>query len=421
MGRKKTVERDHALLSASSAERWLYCTPSARLEETLPDSTSEYAAEGTLAHSICELKLSRLFTDQNMSDRTYKSRLKKLQGEALYKPEMERYTDEYVDYVSQIAYGFPGAPFVAVEKRVDYSQWAPEGFGTCDCTLIYGDQLHVIDFKYGRGVAKKAEGNPQMSLYSLGAYAEYGMLFGLEQVTMHIFQPRINNISSWTASLKELLDWGELIVKPRAEKAYHGEGGYTPAAYADEDSNNYCRFCRAYGRCRATADKYMPLMETAMDGENGCRRMPPLLSWEEVGGLLKKVRFLRDWAGKMEDAALSRIVSGEEVPGWKVIEGRSNRKIGDTDAAFKELVAAGYAEEVLYNKEPIPLGEIEGLLSKEHREEILKKYIIRPQGKPKLVPEDDKRPAMQLKTTAEEAFGGGNTYKEENGNGNNNG
>ena len=176
----KAKERKHALLSASSAKKWIHCPPSARLEDSIPEEESDYAKEGTLAHNIGELKLQKLFTDTNMTSRTYKSRLKKLQQEEHYTREMESVTDEYVDYVSGIAFGFPSAPFVAIEKRLDYSPWAPEGFGTGDCIIIYGKELHVIDFKYGKGVPVKAEGNYQLALYALGAYHEFKALFQIE-------------------------------------------------------------------------------------------------------------------------------------------------------------------------------------------------------------------------------------------------
>lgn len=413
MGKKKE-ERAHALLSASSAKKWIHCPPSAMLEDSIPEIESPYAKEGTLAHAICELKLQKLFTDKNMTDRTYKSRLKKLQQDESYAPEMEGYTDEYADYVSAIAFGFPAVPFVAVEKRLDYSPWAPEGFGTSDCTIIYGKDLHVIDFKYGQAPpAVKAEGNYQLSLYALGAYHEYGMLFPIENVHLHIVQPRMNNFSSWSTTLKEVLDWGEIVVKPAAQQAVKGQGEFRPADYCSGDTENYCRsgFCKAYGRCRATADKNMGLMKKAWDKEQNQKRLPPLISWEEAGKLLKEAMYLKEWVQKLEGAALDEIVAGGQVPGWKAVEGRSNRRLSDADSAFAELVDAGYEEAVLYRREPVALGELEKMLSKEHRQNILSKYIVRPQGKPTLAPEDDKRPAMVLqRVSAEEAFGGDNEY-----------
>lgn len=415
MGEKKE-ERAHALLSASSAKKWLHCTPSARLEDSIPDEGSPYAAEGTLAHKICELKLQKLFTDKNMTERTYKGRLKKLQKEEYYAPEMEGFTNEYADFVSGIAFSFPAAPFVAVEKKLDYSLWAPEGFGTGDCIILYGSDLHVIDFKYGKGIPVKAENNPQMALYGLGAYHEYGFLFNIENIHFHIVQPRIPNNSSWSTTLKELLEWGETVVKPAAQKAFKGEGEFRPADYCSGDKENYCRdgFCKAYGRCRATMEKHMETFDSAWDGANNQRILPPLISWEEAGALLKKAMFLKSWVENLEKISLKRLVEGGEVPGWKLVEGRSNREITDPDAAFKELQQAGYDEAVLYNREPVSLSELEKLISKEDKTNILNKYIHKPQGAPKLAPEDDARPAMILqRVSAEEAFGGENQYKEE--------
>lgn len=413
MGKKE--ERAHALLSASSAKKWIHCPPSARLEDSIPDEDSIYAKEGTLAHSICELKLSKLFTDKNMTDRTYKSRLKKLQGSELYQPEMEGFTDEYVDFVSSIAFGFPAVPFIRIEEAVHYSSWAPEGFGTVDCLIIYGSDMHVVDFKYGKGVPVNAEDNYQMMLYALGAYQEYGFLFGIKDVHLHIVQPRIPNNSSWDTSMEELLSWGEAVVKPAAEKAFKGKGEFCPADYCKGDKENYCKsgFCKAYGRCRATMEKNMKLFEEAWNKEGVTRKLPPLISWEEVGQLLKKAMFLKSWVENLEKISLERIVSGGEVPGWKIIEGRSSRTIPDPYAAFKELMDAGYEEAVLYDKKPIPLGTLEKLVSREDKQNILAKYITKSQGKPALAPEDDARPAMVLnRVTAEDAFGGENSYKE---------
>ncbi len=413
MGKKE--EKAHALLSASSAKKWIHCPPSARLEESIPDEDSIYAKEGTLAHSICELKLSKLFTDKNMTERTYKGRLKKLLGNELYQPEMEGFTDEYVDYISHIAFGFPAVPFIRIEETVHYSNWAPEGFGTIDCLIIYGGDMHVIDFKYGKGVPVNARNNYQMMLYALGAYQEDGFLFDIKNVHLHIVQPRIPNNSSWDTTMEELLVWGETVIKPVAEKAFKGEGDFRPADYCKGDKENYCKdgFCKAYGRCRATAEKNLGLLEKAWDAEHNERKLPPLLSWEETGALLKKAMFLKSWVENLEKISLERIVSGEEVPGWKIIEGRSSRTLLDQDAAFTELMNAGYEEAVLYDKKPVPLGALEKLVSKEDRQNILAKYIMKPQGKPTLAPEDDARPAMVLKrVTAEEAFGGENSYKE---------
>lgn len=405
---KKTEERKHALLSASSAKKWLNCTPSARLEETIPDEQSVYAAEGTLAHSICELKLAKQFTDKNMSDKTYKSRLNKLMKDRLYSKEMDGFTDAYADYIIGIAYSFPSVPYVAVEKRVDYSPWAPEGFGTCDCILIHGTGMHVCDFKYGKGKAVSSRENPQLMLYALGAWNAFRMIYPIKTVTLHIIQPRIDNTSSWEISTEDLLHWGEESVKPQALKAFRGEGECVQGKWCDD-----C-FCRMSATCRARAEENMDLMEEAENPVGSglpVMKLPPQLGNEEVGALLKRAQFLKSWMNKLEAYARGEILAGRDVPGWKLVEGRSNRTIQDIDAAYNALCAAGYPEAALYSMQPLPLGDLERLLEKDHKK-ILEKYIVKPPGKPTLVPEDDKRPAMSSASIAEGAFGGVNAYKE---------
>lgn len=405
---KKTEERKHALLSASSAKKWLHCTPSARLEDALPDEQSAYVEEGTLAHSICELKLVKQFTDKNMSDRTYKSRMGKLLKDPLYSKEMDGFTDAYAEYITSIAYNFSSSPYVAVEKRVDYGSWAPEGFGTCDCILIHGTEMHICDFKYGKGKAVSSRENPQLMLYALGAWNEFRMIYPIRTVTLHIIQPRIDNTSSWETPLEDLLRWGEETVKPQALKAFRGEGECKQGKWCDD-----C-FCRMSATCRARAEENMTLMEEAENPSGtgtALMKLPPQLNNEEVGALLKRAQFLKAWVNKLEAYAQGEILAGRDVPGWKLVEGRSNRTIQDMDAAYEALCAAGYPEAALYKMQPLPLSELEKILEKEHKE-ILAKYIVKPPGKPTLVPEDDKRPAISSASIAEDAFGGENAYKE---------
>lgn len=405
---KNSNERQHALLSASGAKKWINCPASARLEEALPDEESTYAAEGSLAHAIGELKLTKLFTDKNMTDRTYKTRINKLAKDPLYQKEMDGYTDQYVDYVTEIAYSFKSAPFVAVERRLDYGDWAPGGFGTGDCILIYGSELHVIDFKYGKGVPVSAEDNPQMKCYGLGALKEFGIIFPIASITLHIVQPRINNFSSWSITRQELTDWGNKTLKPAAEKACAGDGGCNPGSWCDEG------FCKLRATCRARADKHLALMDKAVDPNpagNTIMRLPPALSNDEVGAILKDAQFLVSWVKKLEAFATDEIMAAREVPGWKLVEGRSNRALTDQVQAFADLQEAGYDETLLYNRVPLTLTALESLVTKEHKASILAKYITKPQGKPTLVPADDRRPALQLRVSAEEAFGGTNTYQ----------
>lgn len=242
-------DNQHALLSASASHRWLNCTPSARLEESLEEKTSEYAEEGSLAHEIAELKL-RKYCIEPMGTRTFNSRLKKFKDNLLFKEEMLKHTDTYIDYIASVLHGFSAAPYVAAEKRIDYSLYAPEGFGTGDCIIIGGHTLHVIDFKYGKGVPVSAKRNPQMMLYALGAFTEYAFLYPIENIKMTIIQPRLDSISEDNMRYDELLKWGESI-KSIAQKAFAGEGEFVPG--------EHCTFCRAFGICRKTAQTYLAI------------------------------------------------------------------------------------------------------------------------------------------------------------------
>lgn len=401
----KAKEREHALLSASSAHKWLTCTPSARLEDKLPDTAGAAAAEGTLAHSLCELKLTKIFTDQNMTTRTYNSRLKELKEDSLYQPEMDRFTDEYVEYVKEIAFSMPAAPTMMVEKRLDYSAYAPEGFGTGDCVMLQGTELHIVDFKYGKGVPVKAEGNPQLALYALGALAEYGFIYPVEKIVLHIVQPRISNIDRWETTVEEITAWGGWV-KERAELAYKGEGEFHEGTWCDS-----C-FCKIAGTCRHRAEKHLQLMETAM-GKDNLVTDYSTLSDEEIGAILKKAQFLASWVKKLESYAQNRLLEGGQIPGWKLVEGRSNRTFTDIEAAFRAIVEAGYDRALLYEEKPITLTEAEKLVDKKVWDTVAASYIVKPQGKPALVPADDKRPEYKPKTDAQSAFGGDNKYKEE--------
>lgn len=406
MAKGKEKERKHSILAASGAHKWLNCPPSARLEETLPDKAGEAAAEGSLAHSLCELKLTKLFTDQNMTTRTYNSRLKKIQEDEKYQPEMERFTDEYVDYIKEIAFAMPAAPTVVVEKRVDYGAYAPEGFGTADCLMLQGSTLHVVDFKYGKGVPVEAERNPQLSLYALGALSEYGFIYPIERVILHIVQPRIPNTSSWETTTRELLAWGE-YVKERAALAYKGEGEFQEGKWCDS-----C-FCKTAGTCRHRAEKHMQLMEVAAPEGKPRDVQSACLSDEEVGSILKRAQYLASWVKKLEAYATNRLMEGAEVPGWKLVEGRSNRAFSDTDAAFGAVISAGYDRSLLYEEKPVTLTEAEKLIDKDTWKNVVADYIVKPPGKPTLVPADDHRPEYKIKPSATEAFGGSNQYKEE--------
>lgn len=400
-------EREHALLSASSAKKWLNCTPSARLEETFPDESSDAAEEGTLAHKFCELKLRKLFLEPGMPDRTYKTELGRLKKDTRYNPEMDRFTDEYVDYIQKIAYSYPSAPSIAVERRVDYSHIAPEGFGTADCIILYGSDLHVVDFKYGKGVVVSAEKNPQMGLYAAGVLEAYGMIYPINHITFHIVQPRVHNFSSWQTSAEELLTWSLTVVKPKAELAFQGAGEFCQGTWCDEG------FCKAAGLCRHRLNENIAAVVPYTDPVTGKLREENLISNGELGTILPLLQLVAPWIKKVEKAALNKLLSEEKVPGWKLVEGRSNRELTDPVKAYKELIGAGYKKAMLYEQKPVPLTEAEKLITKEDYTNILSPYIIKPKGKPTLAPESDKRPEYQKDTTPEEDFGGENQFKEE--------
>lgn len=378
----------HALLSASSAKRWLACPPSARLTENMPDAGSGYAAEGTLAHSLCELKLRRKF--EGLRKSTYDKRLREIQADERYSPEMDGYTDQYIDYISAIVHRYDARPTIAAERRVDYSEIAPGGFGTSDCIILCGKDIHIIDFKYGKGVPVSAEDNPQLKLYALGAAREYDMLYDIRNVTLHIVQPRTEEgSSSWSLTRDELEAWGEAIA-PTAKLAYEGGGEFS--------CGDHCRFCKAKAVCRARADHILSEAEFST--------VPPeLLSNEELGRVLERARLIANWLSDIESYALNEILNGRTVSGFRAVEGRSNRQITDIEAAFKALTDSGIEEAMLYERKPLGLTDLEKLVGgKKKLTELIGGFIKKPQGKPTLVPADDKRPDYKKDLT--DIFGG---------------
>lgn len=383
-------ERQHALLSASSAYRWLYCTPSARLEEQFPDTTSESAAEGTLAHELAEAKVRNYFHSVDFGKRKLNNFIKKQKENKLWNDEMLGYTDDYLDYVKSAALGMKHQPSVAIEKEFSYDMYASEGFGTADCILISGGLLHIIDFKYGKGVPVSAEGNPQLSLYALGAYEAYKLLYPIERIRLAVVQPRLNNISEWETTLTELLAWGE-YVKKKAALAWEGKGDYSPGA-------STCQFCRAKKQCRARSDHNVK--QAFQIGE-----LPPLITAEEAGKRLLALEDIVKYQKDLQEWALSECLAGKEVPGWKAVEGRVTRGWTDMDAAFGKLMKTGIApEEMLYEKTPLTLAQVEKMIGKKDFETVVGEYVAKNPGKPTLVKESDKREPLSNKITAQEAF-----------------
>lgn len=362
---------NHALLSASSSHRWLNCPPSARLCEGYDDKGSNFAAEGSDAHSLCEFKLRKAL-GMEAKDPT--------EDLSWYDAEMEESADGYAAFVMELvaeAKKTCSDPVVLIEQRLDYSKYVQSGFGTGDCVLISDGTLHIVDFKYGRGVLVEAEDNPQMKLYALGALEIFDCLYDIDTVSMTIYQPRRANVSTFTLTRQELLDWAETVLVPTAELAYAGDGEY--------HCGEWCQFCKAKADCRERARANMELARYEF-------RQPPLLTDEEVEEILGKLDSLMDWASDIKDYALQAAISGKHWSGYKLVEGRANRRYTDENAVVAAVKAAGYDP---YD-EPKLLGvtAMTTLLGRKQFNDILGGLITKPQGKPTLVPESDKRPAM---------------------------
>lgn len=388
-------DRQHALLSPSGAHRWLACTPSARLEAQFPDSTSEYAAEGTLAHELCELKL-RSYVEATPK-RTQTMALNKLKKKELWSDEMVGHAETYLDFIKETALAMQDKPHIVIEKRVDITQWVPEGSGIADCILIGGGILHIIDFKYGKGVPVSAEANEQLRLYALGAYAAYSLIYPIKTVRHSIVQPRISSeVSTWECTIEDELAFGE-YVKERAALADKGDGDFAPSA-------DVCRFCRAKATCRARAEQNVKLAFEEKDGIPVTSHKPELLTPDEVGIYLAYGADVAKWVSELESYALSECLAGREIAGWKAVEGRSSRVWSDQEEAFKAIVANGTPEAMLYETTPLSLAKVEKLVGKKNFEAVAGEYVVKQPGKPTLVSSDDKRPAITNKVTAEEAF-----------------
>ena len=368
----------HALLSASSSHRWLNCTRCARLEETLPETTSSSAEEGRLAHAIAELKVRKAFVEP-MGPRKFNAALKKLTADSCYDPEMLAHTDTYLEYITELAMRYPVKPYVMVEQEFHYDRFAPEGFGTSDCALIGGNTLHIVDFKYGKNprLLVSAEHNPQMMLYALGALEAYDFLYDIKTVCLSIVQPRLDSISEWHCTREELLDWGVFTVKPKAQLAFAGEGEFV--------GGDWCQFCRAKPICTARAGTNLAL-------EDFGQRSPDLLTNKEIGSILARAKELARWAKDIEGWALAAILRGENIPGWKAVEGQSDRTFTDTDKAFEICRQHGIEDALLYERKPLSLAGVEKLMGKKTFTELLSSYVIKPPGKPTLAEESSKKP-----------------------------
>jgi len=384
--------RAHALLSASGAHRWLACTPSAVLEQQFPDTTSVSAQEGTLAHELAEMKLRNCFYTQDFNKRKLTAGINRLKKEELWQDEMLHYTEEYLDYIKTAAFSRNRLPTVEIEKKLDLRAYVPGGFGTADCVLIGGGILHIIDLKYGKSPEGRvdAERNPQLSLYALGAYETYKLLYPVQEIRLSIVQPRLpDGISEWSCTLEDLLAFGE-YVKERAALAIKGEGTFAPGPET-------CKYCRAKSRCKARAERNLTLAPLT-------KKPPVLLTNEEIGQYLLQGRDVEKWLNDLKDYALSECLAGHEVPGWKAVEGWSQRVWKKEDEALQILVEKGIAAEILWEKKPLSLAKIEQAVGKKIFQEMVGDQVVKSPGNPTLVEETDQREAISNRVSAKTAF-----------------
>ena len=365
----------HALLSASSSDRWIHCPPSARLSETYEDKGSDYAAEGTDAHSLCEYKLKTVL-GMEADDPT--------ENLSWFNQEMDDCASGYAAYVLEqveAAKETCSDPVVLIEQRVDFSRWVEEGFGTADCIIIADGTLQVIDFKYGLGVLVSATENPQMMCYALGALELFDGIYDIDTVRMTIYQPRRDNLSTYELSKDDLHTWADDVLKPAAKLAFAGDGNFL--------CGEWCEFCKAKNACRARADANLELAKYDF-------KLPPLLTDEDVEDILGKIDDLVSWASDIKEYALAQAISGKQWSGFKLVEGRSNRRYVNDAAVAAAVTEAGFDP---YEQKLLGITAMQKMHGKARFDEVLSGLIEKPQGKPTLVPESDKRPAMNTAIT----------------------
>ena len=362
--------KGHAILSASSSDRWLHCPPSARLCETYEDKGSDYAAEGTDAHELCEYKLKKAL-GMDASDPT--------ENLTWHNEEMEDCANGYAAYILEMVEAAKEScadPKVLIEQRVDFSRWVEQGFGTADCIIIADGTLRICDYKHGLGVLVDATDNPQMKCYALGALELFDDIYDIDNVSMTIYQPRRQNISTFEISKDALYKWADEVLKPTADLAFAGDGNFL--------CGEWCGFCKAKHECRARAESNLTLAQYDF-------KFPPLLEDSEIEYILSRADELVAWASDIKEYALQQAISGKEWAGWKLVEGRSNRKYSNEEAVIQVVTDAGFDP---YEKKLLGITAMQKRLGKSRFDELLTAYIEKPQGKPTLVPESDKRPAM---------------------------
>lgn len=389
----------HALLSPSKASRWLTCTPSARFEEHFADSTSDFAKEGTLAHKLGELLIKQ--TLKLVKPVAFKTKLAEIKADPLYSAEMYSYCDDYrvfivekINAAKQISSGV----HYALEDKMNMERYIKEGFGTTDFNLAYVGFLEVIDLKYGKGVFVSAEENKQMMVYGLAGLEKYDLSFDIHTVRMTIYQPRLDNFSTWEISADELRQWGENELKPKADLAFHGEGLFV--------AGSHCKFCRAAGKCKALAERAISLAK--LDFENVILEDEPpaanTLTDHEITMVVLQQKLFEDWLHSVKTYALNQALEGKKWGNLKLVEGISKRKYVDEKGVAEYLKKQGKTDEEIYVTKLLTITELENLVSKKTVKEELGAYIVKPRGALTLVIESDPRPAHNSAAQAADDF-----------------
>ena len=363
----------HAYLSASASHRWLACPPSAKLCAQEEDRGSPYAQQGTDAHELCQYLVEKAL-GYDVRDPT--------EDLTWYDAEMQEAAESYCSFVmDQVAEAkkLCKDPLVCVEQTLDFSKWVEHGFGTGDCVIVADDLLHIIDMKFGVGVLVSASGedgtgNSQLKCYGLGALDTFGDLYDIRRIKLTIFQPRRENVDTYELTTEELLRWADEVLAPTAKLAYEGAG--------DFHAGDHCQFCKIKATCRERAAYSMELARYDF-------AEAPTLDTEEIAAILPQIDTLVAWAEDVKAYALQQALSGVRYPHFKLVEGRSIRKYSDEAAVAEVVQKAGYDP---YEKKLLGITAMTKQLGKKKFEELLSGLVIKPQGKPVLAPDTDKRP-----------------------------
>lgn len=396
-----TEERNHAILSASTAHRWLVCTPSARLEqEEGIEECSVYAAEGTAAHALAELKLKYRFGKISVTEyeTEYASFKQDPEFSKYYNKEFEEYVDDHVEYIIEVTDDLSAAGIkyhIYFEVRVNFANVVPQGFGTADVLIVTEDTIHVIDLKFGAGVPVSAKNNSQLRLYGMGAL---NLFPNTTWVKMTINQPRLDSRDTEIVRKEVLLDWAFNYVSPRAEEAIKGEG----VLHSTEDA---CRFCKLRGKCKERADTQLAVAKREFSIVDHKENLVQQMSVEQISNILEIAPLFIDWFKDVQSFALGQLASGVKIPGYKLVEGRSNRIITDETKVKEILLGLGLREdEIMKPREMLGISKLEALVGKKLFADVCKDYIIKPVGKLTLAPEDDRRPAVNTLALAQSDF-----------------